>query len=97
MTTFENSTKLVITEEITLRYQEEINNLKNDYATIYAQIRDMEEKVKEMSMNIVSNYEAYLGKEFMAIDKLDQLADIMNNNDLSTISEAINFYKGESN
>jgi DNA repair exonuclease SbcCD ATPase subunit len=93
---FENTTKHVIKEEITFRYQEELNVLKQDYAKIYADIKALEENIKNLSMDITNTYEVYLGKEFMSVDKLEKLIQIIEENQLSTVSEAISFYRGES-
>lgn len=92
---FENTTKYVIKEEITYRYKEELNSLKQEYAKVYTDIKALEENIKNLSMEITNNYEVYLGKEFMSADKLDKLALILTENQLSTISEAMGFYRGE--
>jgi len=92
LTLFENTTRFVIGEEIKLRYAEEIKALKDEYDNTYNEIRMLEENIKNLIMEISSNYEVYLGKEFMSIEKLDMLADVMSDNGLSTISEAIKLY-----
>ncbi len=94
---FENTTRFVIGEEIKVRNQEELTVLKKEYDRVYAEIKKMEENIKLLSMGIASNYEAYLGKEFMSVEKLDLLADLMTSNNLTTISEAVAFYKQEDN
>lgn len=95
MNVFENSTKQIIKDEITARYQEELNTLKKDYGIIYINGKDTEESIKNISMEITNSYEAFMGKEFMAAEKLDDLHQIMEEQNLNTISEAIGYYKGE--
>lgn len=92
LTLFENTTRFVIGEEIKLRYVDEIKTLKHEYDNTYNEIRMLEESIKNLTMEVSSNYEVYLGKEFMSIEKLDLLADVMSDNNLSTISEAIKLY-----
>lgn len=92
LTLFENTTRFVVGEEIKLRYAEEIKTLKHEYNNTYNEIRTLEESIKNLTMEVSSNYEVYLGKEFMSKEKLDLLADVMSDNNLSTISEAITLY-----
>lgn len=93
LTIFENTTKFVISEEIKGRYQEELSNEKIEYTRIYQEIKQTEERIKYLAMEIANKYEVYLGKEFMSVDKLDLIADIIKNRNASTISEAIALYK----
>jgi hypothetical protein len=95
LTLFENTTRFVIGEEIKLRYQEEIKTLKQEYDSTYNEIRMLEENIKNMTMELSSDYEVYLGKEFMSAERLDKLAELMSANNLSTISEAITLYSQE--
>lgn len=92
---FESSAKLIIKEEITARYQEELNGLKKDYGIIYVSGKETEENIKNISMDLTNNYEVFIGKEFMSAEKLDVLYQIMEEQNLNTISEAIGYYKGE--
>ncbi len=93
LSVFENTTRHIIGKEIKARSQEELNTLKKEYGQIYVEIKETEDKVKTLSMKIANDYEAYLGKEFMSVDKINILCDIMADNDLKTISEAIGYYK----
>ncbi len=93
LSVFENTTRFVIGEEIKARSQEELTALKKEYGEVYVKVKETEENIKNLSMELAGNYEAYLGKEFMSVDKLNILCDIMTDNDLKTISEAMGFYK----
>lgn len=93
LSVFENTTRMIIGEEIRARSQDELNVLKKEYGQVYVEVRDTEDKIKNLSMETANHYEAYMGKEFMSIDKLNILIDIMTDNDLKTISEAIGYYK----
>jgi hypothetical protein len=86
---FENTTRFVIGEEIKVRNQEELNELKKEYDRIYTEIKKTEGNITVLSMEITRNYEAYLGKELMTVKKLDQLIELMTNNNTPTVSEAV--------
>lgn len=93
LSVFENTTRFVISEEIKTRYQEELTSLKQDYGRAYVEIKETEEKIKNLTMELVNNYEAYIGKEFMNIEKIAALVEIMESNQIATISEAITYFK----
>lgn len=90
---FENTTRFVIGEEIKARHQEELTALKKDYGKAYVEIKDTEEKIKNLTIELLNTYEAFIGKEFMNAEKLDALAEIMQEKQIGTISEAITYYK----
>lgn len=94
---FENTTRFVIGEEIKARYQEELTALKDEYGRVSNELKKTEGNITMISMEIARNYEAYMGKEFMLVDKLDQLEDQMKLNNLLTISDAIAQLKQEEN
>jgi len=93
LSAFENTTRFVISDEIKARNQDELNSMKKQYGQVYVEIKDTEDKIKNLSMDIANNYEAYMGKEFMSVEKIKILMDIMLDNKLKTISEAIGYYK----
>ena len=47
------------------------------------------------TLKITSEYEAYIGKEFTNIDKLNELVKIMEGGQAKTISQAIDIYKSQ--
>lgn len=94
---FENTTRFVIGEEIKARNQAALENLKKEYERVYTEIKKTEGNVTVLSMELTRNYEAYLGKEFMAVKKLDQLIELMKNNNLSSVSEAVALFNQEEN
>lgn len=94
LTEFESKTKVVISEEIRSRYQEEVDNIKREYDNVYSKIKVNESDSKTLSLEIASKYEAFLGKEFMVPEKIEELSELMIQNNLSKISEAIAEYRG---
>ena len=55
----------------------------------------MEEIVKQTGLKISSEYEAYLGKEYTNLNKIDRLMSVMESGKATTISEAIEVAKTE--
>jgi low affinity Fe/Cu permease len=55
----------------------------------------MDTKIKEMILYMANHYEAYIGKEFLKIEKLDAIINIMETRGISTISEGITSFKLE--
>lgn len=91
--TFENTTKNIISDEIRQNHGEELQKIKAEYNKIYEESTRYEDKVKQMSMDIADNYEAYMGKEFMSVEKIDALINIMETENINTISESIKAYE----
>lgn len=92
---FENTTRFVIGEEIKLRHQEELNKLKAEYDRVCTEVKKTEGNITVLSMEIARNYEVYLGKEFMSVDRIDQLIETMTENHFTTVSDAIARLKQE--
>ncbi len=91
--TFDNNTRTVITKEIRGRHEEELLDLKTKLNHLSEKIRDNNENIKYLSLELVDNYEAYLGKEFMSVEKIDKLVELMVDKNLQSISEAIAMYR----
>lgn len=91
--TFDNSTRVIITKEIRGRHEEELLDLKTKLNQLSKKIKDNNENIKYLSLELVDNYEAYLGKEFMSVEKIDRLIGLMEGKNLQNISEAIAMYR----
>jgi hypothetical protein len=90
---FDNTTRYVISEEIKSRTQEELEKIKHQYEKVYMEVKNMEDNIKNLSMDIANSYEAYLGKEFMSVEKLSNLETYMTENNIASISEGISLYR----
>lgn len=90
---FDNTTKYEIINEIKSRYEEELENFKVDLENVVKERKQLEDRIKTTSLNVANTYEVYLGKEFMTVEKLENLATLMKENELKTVSEAIALYK----
>ena len=91
--TFENTTIQVITSEIRKQYEEKLTTLKGENEAIIVKTTQAENKIKALTLKIASNYEPFIGKDLIAIDRVDSLINIMEAGNAATISEAIQFHK----
>lgn len=89
LSVFDNTTSLDIKNQIQERYQEGLGKLKADFERTYEDNKTFSLKVEEKSLEITKNYEGYVGKEFLPMEKLNQLIEIMESGNISTISEAM--------
>lgn len=89
LNTFEAETTPQIKAEIKSRYAEELNSLKTTYAEVCANQKEMEDKVKEYSLMMSKQYEAYLGKEMLTVQKLDKLISRISKGEANDIGEAL--------
>lgn len=94
---FETVTKNIIIDEIYENVRPRLDKLNADYQGVSERLKAVEEGRKESSLFISENYEAYLGKEFTSIDKIEALEGIFNQSLASNISEAIDVYKNHKN
>lgn len=92
---FEEKARLVIMEEIKNRDEERRTIIKEECRELINRLKVLEAKQKELEVNITSRYEAYLGKEFMNIERLDALISIMESGKARTVSEALATFKNE--
>lgn len=93
--TFEGTTSVQIREEIKGRYQAELDSLRKKYEETCADQKKAEEKVKEYTLLLSRQYEAYLGKEMMTVEKLDRLIGRIEKGEASNIGEALALEKNK--
>ncbi len=92
---FENDTKQVITSEITGRRQPKIDSLKAELKELEDRIADMDARLSDMQTHLTDSYVTFLGKDMCSEEKLSDLIAIMEDGIASTVSGAIEVYKGE--
>ncbi len=92
---FDRDTRPVIIEEIRGLYSEELLNMNTQLTEINEKIKANDESIKYLSRELVQDYEAFLGKEFMSVEKIDRLINLMEENKLENVSQAISHYKKE--
>jgi hypothetical protein len=91
--TFENTTVQVITAEIRKQYDDKILGLKTEYDKIKTEVLQTNEKVKALTLGMASEYEPFIGKDLITIERLDSLINIIEAGNAGNISEAVQFYK----
>ncbi|MDF2539654.1 MAG: hypothetical protein K0S76_2675 [Herbinix sp.] len=94
---FDNSTSQVIASEIRGLYEEKLTAFKNEYEKVSSEVLKAEDKVKLLSIKIASDYEPFLGKDLMTLDRLEALINIIRAGSANTLSEALAVYKQEIN
>lgn len=92
---FEQQTKAIITDEINGRRQGKVEELKRQCAETEETHGQIEAQVKESSLNIADRYTKYLGKNICREEVLNDIINIMETEQVDTISEGIAIYKGE--
>lgn len=90
---FENTTRLAIMDEIRTRNQADLDRLKEQHEETYRELKETQDKVKQKSLYVAENYEAFLGREFVSATVLDQMLELMEQNKAATVGEALALYK----
>ena len=90
---FDSDTKPVIIEEIRSLYSEELLNMNTELITVNEKTINNDENIKYLSRELVQDYEAYLGKEFMSVEKIDYLINLMEERSLENVSQAITLHR----
>ncbi|MDX1358412.1 MAG: hypothetical protein R3232_06250 [Clostridia bacterium] len=90
---FESNTRPLITNEITMKLQPAVDRLSALIKKERDKLKATETEYNKLSLNLANNYEAYIGKEFMTVDKLAHLETIMREKNLSSIRDAIDYVK----
>ncbi len=89
LNTFDTVTSAQIQEEIKGRYQPEIDSLCEKQKEAAAELKKTGEKVQEFTLMLSRQYEAYLGKENLAVEKLDKLIAKIESGEAGNIGEAL--------
>jgi hypothetical protein len=90
---FEKTVKADIIAEIEGRENDSINAMKSELEKRNAEHLRLENLVKEQRIYISSNYEAYLGKEYVTEERLQGLKQLMTTEGFATIGQALAAYK----
>ncbi len=90
---FDNTTVLIIASEIEANYKSQLTAQREEYEKVKSDSAIAEERIKALTLKIASDYEPFLGKERMTIQQVDALIGIIQAGNAVNISEAIAFYK----
>lgn len=95
LTEFEQQTRNTIIDEINGRRQAKLDDMRQQAAAIEEECYDVESKIKEAALAITNKYAKYLGKNICKEETLSDIINIMQTEQIDTISEGIAIYKGE--
>ena len=93
LTVFDNVTSKVIANEIQELHKDKLDKLKIELENAKDSLKQTEEKIKALTIKIASEYEPFLGKDLMTLDRLETLSNIILAGNATNISEAIAYYK----
>ncbi|HCL03064.1 MAG TPA: hypothetical protein DHW61_11765, partial [Lachnoclostridium phytofermentans] len=86
-----------VSEEVKSRYEDEMKGLQSKVKEAHEEQRKAAEKVKEFSLEITNRYETYLGKDMLTKAAIDRLIEIMKEQNVTNITEALSIYRAELN
>ena len=93
LSTFENVTKTIISDEIIASHKARLDSLKDALDGTSRSLKELEEGIKQQNIRITDSFGPYLGKEFLEPDRLSELSRIIQGGAASNITEAIGIYK----
>lgn len=93
LTTFETVTKTIISDEITANFKADIDQTEFELANTLAELTAARNASKEKTLFVADNYSTYVGKEFMTIERLSALEEIIASGQAANITEALSVYR----
>ena len=95
LNTFQTVTKTIISDEIMGNHKAELDQLESDLAKTEVDLRDTRVAARAKALYITDNFEISAGKEFMVLEKLEELQEIIESGKAANISDAIINYKSK--
>lgn len=93
LNTFNTVTQTIISDEITSNSREKIDWLTESWERNKERLKELEQEIKNKSLEITDRYEIYIGKEFMQPEKLADLARLIRSGQAANISDAAAIYQ----
>ena len=90
LNTFENVTRPDIKQQITDSNQAELDNLKAEYKKAYDDGRQNQSRLNTLAMQVASEYEGYIGKDLLTVEKIGQMEQLIANGSAANIADAAN-------
>ena len=97
LNTFDTVTKTIISDEIMGNHKAEVDQMEAELSQTIADLKNVRASYKEKVLFAADHYEVYAGKEFMTMEKLTALEDIIRNGEAKNISEAETVYLSREN
>ncbi len=85
---FENTTKVEIAKEIKSKSKDKLDKIKDSLDKTASDLKALEEKQKDISLNLTTSYGPYIGIENLNVRKIDAMIDAINAGQAKNISEA---------
>ena len=95
LNTFETVTKTIISDEIMGNHKAELDQLEQDFTKTVEDLKETRAVSRDKALFMTDNYEIYVGKEFMTVERLQGLEDIIASGNAANISDAIVNYKNK--
>lgn len=86
---FDTVTSQTIKEQILVKNEAEVNKLKTEYRNVYDQNKENLACMNKLSVSLSQEYEGFLGKEFLTIEKIEQMESLMASGRANSIGDAI--------
>ncbi len=86
---FEKSTKSEIANEIKGKDKPRIEKIKEELAKESEELKKLEDKQKDISLDLTTGYGPYIGVENLNVKTIDAMIDLVNSGRAKNISEAI--------
>lgn len=97
LATFDNTTIPVIAAEIQGENEDQLKGFKTRYEETQKEAKKAEINMKALAIKIASEYEAFIGKDLMSMERLDSLINIIQAGSANNISEAIAYFHQNGN
>ncbi|WP_276980452.1 hypothetical protein [Johnsonella ignava] len=85
----------IITDEINAQFQPEIDRLGKLFKATSDELRHVRTRLDEKNAYVEDNFGIYLGEEFLDVEKIDILSDIMDRAIVTNLDEAIEEYRNQ--
>lgn len=95
LNTFETVTKTIISDEISGNHQAEIDQIETDLVKTNEDLKETQKAAMNKALYITDNYEVYAGKEFMTVEGLESLQELIQSGKASNLTEAITIFKSK--
>ena len=95
LTSFEGSTKNMLIEEIQGRYQGDIQDYQIKQDNVLKERKGVEDFMRDRNKHMTAYYEAFLGKDYVTKEALENMIILMEQEKASTVAEALALYKSE--
>ena len=95
LNTFENVVKTIISDEIMGNYLAVLTQIETDLGKTIEDLKETQKAAMNKALYITDNYQVYAGKEFMSVEGLEALEELIQSGKATNLTEAITIYKSK--